>query len=114
MRPTLADRVGHILDAIDKIKSAVASHTRDSFAKDVFMRLAVERLLQVVSEASRFIPDDIKNRSTDINWRALADLGNLLRHAYHRTDADMLWEMIEHDLTPLETFIQIIAQEQKP
>jgi uncharacterized protein with HEPN domain len=32
----------------------------------------------------------------------------------HRTDADLMWEMIEHDLPPLETFIRTIAEEQKP
>jgi uncharacterized protein with HEPN domain len=114
VRPTLADRIGHILDATDKIGTAVAGRTLDNFAKDIFMRLAVERLLQVVSEASRFIPDDIKAKNPTINWRGLADLGNWLRHAYHRTDADLMWEMIEHDLPPLETFIRTIAEEQKP
>ena len=114
MRPTLADRTSHILDAADKIKTAVVGRTRESFAEDILIRLAVERLLQVISEASRFIPDDIKARNTAINWRGLADLGNWLRHAYHRTDADLLWNMIEDDLPPLETFIRTIAQEQKP
>lgn len=78
------------------------------------MRLAIERLLQVVSEASRFIPDDVKAKNPAINWRGLADLGNWLRHAYHRTDADLLWDMIEDDLPPLETFIRTIAEEPKP
>jgi uncharacterized protein with HEPN domain len=114
VRPTLADRIGHILDAAGKIRIAVAGHTRDSFSKDIFMRLAVERLLQVVSEASRFIPDDLKAKNPAINWRGLADLGNWLRHAYHSTDANLLWDMIEDDLPPLETFIRTIAEERKP
>lgn len=114
MRPTPADRIGHILDAIGKIKIAVVGHTRDSFAKDIFMRLAVERLLQVVSEASRFIPDDVKVKAPAINWRGLADLGNWLRHAYHQTDAGLLWAMIEDDLPPLEIFMRTISQESKP
>ena len=92
----------------------MAGRTRDSFTKDIFIRLAVERLLQVISEASRFIPDDIKEQNPNINWRGLADLGNWLRHAYHRTDADLLWDMIKDDLPPLETFIRTIAEEQKP
>jgi uncharacterized protein with HEPN domain len=114
VRPTLPDRIGHILDATNKIRAAVAGRTRDSFAEDIFIRLAIERLLEVISEASRFIPADIKAKGPAINWRGLADLGNWLRHAYHRTDADLLWDMIENDLEPLETFIRTIAEEQKP
>ena len=112
--PTFSDRIGHILDAIDKIKKGVTGHTRDSFAQDMFMRLAVERLLEVISEASRFIPNEVKTKNPIINWRGLADLGNRLRHAYHQTDAGLLWAMIEHDLPRLETFIQAISQEPKP
>ncbi|HEY3679431.1 MAG TPA: HepT-like ribonuclease domain-containing protein [Bradyrhizobium sp.] len=43
----------------------------------------------------------MKDRESGINWRRLADLGNWLRHAYHRTDAGLLWVMIQDDLEPL-------------
>jgi uncharacterized protein with HEPN domain len=111
VRPTLPDRLGHIVDAIDKIKAIVAGHTRESFAGDLIIRLAVERLLEVISEASRFIPPAVAAKEPAINWRGLADLGNWLRHAYHRTDADLLWEMIETDLDPLRAFVQSIMGE---
>jgi len=52
----------------------------------MMLRLAVERLLETISEALRHIPVDMKAKEPKINWRRLADLGNWLRHAYHRTD----------------------------
>ncbi|WP_245474812.1 DUF86 domain-containing protein [Bradyrhizobium sp. Leo121] len=97
---------------IDDIRRIVAGHTRESFANDLVIRLAVERLL--ISEASRFIRIDLKAQEPRINWRALADLGNWLRHAYHRTDADLLWSMVEDDLEPLKNFAEQIAKEAKP
>ncbi|MGY3605003.1 MULTISPECIES: HepT-like ribonuclease domain-containing protein [unclassified Bradyrhizobium] len=114
MRPTSADRIDHILIAIDDIRRIVAGHTRESFANDLAIRLAVERLLEIISEASRFIPIDLKAQEPRINWRALADLGNWLRHAYHRTDADLPWSMVEDDLEPLKNFAEQIAKEAKP
>lgn len=87
MRPTVSDRIGHIASAIANIQHILAGQTRDSFANDLVIRLAVER--EVISEASRFIPSDQKAREPGINWRGLADIGNWLRHAYHRTDADL-------------------------
>nr|WP_245311052.1 DUF86 domain-containing protein [Bradyrhizobium valentinum] len=77
------------------------------------MRMAVERLLEIISEASRSIPSDVKAQEPTINWRRLADLGNWLRHAYHRTDAGLLWAMIEDDLEPLNAFVQRVTGELK-
>jgi uncharacterized protein with HEPN domain len=67
VRPTLADRIDHIAVAIDNIRRILAGHTRESFANDLVVRLAVERLLEVISEASPFIPPDLKGKARTIN-----------------------------------------------
>lgn len=113
VQPTVSDRIGHIANAIGNIQEIVAGQTRDSFTNDLVMRMAVERLLEIISEASRFIPPDMQAKEPAINWRRLADLGNWLRHAYHRTDAGLLWVMIEDDLEPLRAFVERIARETK-
>jgi uncharacterized protein with HEPN domain len=113
VQPTIADRIGHIAVAISSVRKIVAGQTLESFADDLAMRLAVERLFEIISEASRFIPSDIKDRESGINWRRLADLGNWLRHAYHRTDAGLLWVMIQDDLEPLQICIERLAKEFK-
>ena len=113
VQPTISDRIGHIVNAIGDIREIVAGQTHDSFANNLVMRMAVERLLEIISEASRFIPPDMQAQEPGINWRRLADLGNWLRHAYHRTDAGLLWVMIEDDLEPLQIFVERIARELK-
>lgn len=110
MQPTSADRFEHIATAIGNIRKITNGLTRESFANDLVVRLAVERLLEVISEASRHIPTEAKAQEPTIHWRRLADLGNRLRHAYHETDAGLLWEMIQTDLEPLGRFIERIAK----
>lgn len=78
------------------------------------LRLAVERLFEIISEASRFIPEDLKAKSANIPWRRIADLGNWLRHAYHRIDADILWNIAENDLAQLKRFVEQICNQNKP
>jgi uncharacterized protein with HEPN domain len=63
VQPTLADRIGHIASAIDNIRRILAGYTRESFASDLVIRLAVERLFEIISEASRFIPPELKAES---------------------------------------------------
>jgi uncharacterized protein with HEPN domain len=111
VRPTIAERLEHIATAISNIRQFTTSHTRETFERDLAIRLAVERLLEVISEASRHIPDEAKSQGRHIDWRRLADLGNRFRHAYHETDAGLLWIMIENDLEPLDRFIERISKE---
>jgi uncharacterized protein with HEPN domain len=64
------------------------------------------------SEASRHIPEELRAEEQNIPWQRLADLGNWLRHACHRIDADILWNIAQNDLEPLERFVtRIIASE---
>jgi uncharacterized protein with HEPN domain len=112
VRPTLGDRLAHILTAIEDIRAALAGLSLADFTADPIRRLAVERLLEIISEASRYIPDDLKAAEKNISWRAMADLGNVLRHAYHRVDAGILWEIVENDLEPLRRFVDQVIQDE--
>jgi uncharacterized protein with HEPN domain len=114
MPPTLADRVRHILEAILHIERALADTGYEQFAGDLFLRLAVERLLEIISEASRKIPADVKAKEPDIAWQQMADLGNRLRHAYHQIEPEILWRIANEDLAPLKRFVErIVRDEQK-
>ena len=106
MPPTLADRLQHILEAIADVQALLTGHDLESFADDRLLRLAVERALEIVSEASRHIPEDLKQQQADTNWRALADLGNRLRHAYHRVDPELLWEIAMDRLPTLRARVE--------
>jgi uncharacterized protein with HEPN domain len=112
MPPTLADRVRHILEAIVHIERALAEIDYQQFADDLFLCLAIERLLEIISEASRKIPTDIKAEAPDIPWQQMADLGNRLRHAYHRIEPEILWRIAHEDLTPLKWFIERIIRDE--
>ena len=109
MQPTVGERIAHINDAIDNIREALAEQTKASFTDNMMLRFAVERLLEIISEASRHIPPEMKAKEPNINWRRLADLGNWLRQAYHRTDPGILWDMVENDLEVLKIFVERIA-----
>ena len=62
----------------------LANNSLEDFATDLPLRLAVERALEIICEATRQISDNIKARQSAIDWQRMVDFGNLLRHAYHR------------------------------
>ena len=65
-------------------------------------RQLVERNFEILSEASRRLPNEYKDREVQIPWRAIAGIGNVLRHDYHETYPTVLWDTCEKDLKPLK------------
>jgi uncharacterized protein with HEPN domain len=109
--PTLADRVSHILETIEEIERALAGKSLQGFKSDRLLRAAVERLLEIVCEASRYIPEEVKRRDPSLPWPRMIDFGNRLRHAYHQVDAEIVWGVVARDLAPLKAFAEKIVRE---
>jgi uncharacterized protein with HEPN domain len=86
-------RIEDIADAIAQIELLVDAANFVDFSSDRVKRAAFERFLEIISEASRHIPDTYKTEHSHIPWRRIADIGNHLRHAYQRIDAQILWDI---------------------
>jgi uncharacterized protein with HEPN domain len=95
-------RLRDIVDAIGYIRSDLDNVTLEAFAGDRQKRWQVERGLEIVSEASRHLPADMKARHPEIPWRKVAGIGNVLRHEYTRVAADALWRLVRDDLAVLD------------
>jgi uncharacterized protein with HEPN domain len=104
LRPRLDD----ILENIDIAKGAVATHDLASFTADPVLRLAIERAIEIISEAARHIPTEVCDKHPNIPWRNIFAIGNKLRHEYHRVDPDIIWDVATVHLADLRTAIQSI------
>jgi uncharacterized protein with HEPN domain len=96
-----------ILQAIANIETDTAGLEFEAFAADRRVRQLVERNLEILSEASRRIPDRFKALEPDIPWRDIAGIGNILRHDYGEERPDILWG-VRHRLASLEAAIRRI------
>lgn len=93
--------VDHMLEAIANIETDTAGYDFEKFRKDRRVRQLVERNLEIISEASRRLPEAAKNAEGQIPWRDIAGIGNVIRHDYHDTYPSVLWETCTNDLQPL-------------
>jgi uncharacterized protein with HEPN domain len=62
---------------------------------------AVIRCLEIISEASRRLADDVKERHPDIEWGQVAAAGNFYRHIYQDVRDDIIWKTVQQSLEPL-------------
>jgi uncharacterized protein with HEPN domain len=106
MPPTAEDRLLDILEAIAEIDKMLAGCRLEQFTADKMRRMATERYLEVICETARRLPDTVKQDERDIDWRKMNDFGNRLRHAYHETDATIVWDIIQNHLPRLNSFVK--------
>ena len=99
---TATPRLCDIIEAIERIHSQTDGITLEAFEADWLRRWAVERGIEIISEASRHLPEAMKARHPEIPWRKVAGIGNVLRHEYERTAPEVLWGVAHEDLPPLE------------
>ena len=106
MPPSVEDRLRDILEAIAEIENILAGMDLQQFGSDNLRRAASERYLEIVCEAARNLPDQIKQTASDIDWRKMNDFANVLRHAYHATNVDIVWDVIQNHLPSLRIFVE--------
>jgi uncharacterized protein with HEPN domain len=109
MSRTVLPAIDDILDAIAGIERAVANKSFQDFESDWLLRRAIERAIEIISEASRRIPPKLKQTRPEIPWRDVETIGNILRHEYHTVSNPIIWGVVQSDLPPLKAAIIAIA-----
>ena len=66
---------------------------------------AVTRCLEIISEASRRLPDEVKERHETVPWKRMAGAGNVYRHDYEDVAAHYVWDTLQKDLPLLRGIV---------
>jgi uncharacterized protein with HEPN domain len=90
----------HMLDCIQRIDEYVES--KKQFYSSRLVQDAVVRNLQVMSESSQRLPEEIKKNYPDIPWKNISGFRNILVHDYLGVDLNVIWSVVEQELPGLE------------
>jgi len=96
-----AQRLRDILDNIDAIGEFSADMEYDAFRADRKTLYAVTRALEIISEATKRLPAEIKDCYPEIDWIAVAAAGNIYRHEYESVDEKLVWHTVQQGLEGL-------------
>jgi uncharacterized protein with HEPN domain len=99
---SLIPRLTDIIEAIERIHAVLGDVPLDVFEADWQRQWLVERGVEIVSEASHRLADELKARHPEIPWQKVAGIGNLLRHDYESIAAPVIWKLAQADLPALE------------
>lgn len=101
----------HILDATKSIQVQLEGITKEQFADSELLQGFVERKLEIIGEATKRIPDDIKMTYPNIPWKDMAGMRDILIHQYTEVDNDIVWKTISQKIPPLREQIELILNE---
>jgi uncharacterized protein with HEPN domain len=101
----VATALNDILHHIALAERFVEGLDRAAFLEDTRTVYAVTRCLEIISEASRRLPDGLKARHSSIDWRRMAGAGNVYRHDYEDVAAQIVWDTVQLALPPLRTVV---------
>ena len=104
----------HILDAIADLRSILGERAVEEIAADRTRRYAAERCVEIISEASRRIPEDWKAEYPSVPWIEIAAIGNILRHHYEDVDLAIIVELCGRHLGDLERVTEALLDKYDP
>lgn len=91
-----------ILESIRLIKNYVENMGFDDFKNDRKTIDAVVRNFEIIGEASRFIPDEIKEKYENVDWKGIVGLRNRIAHEYFDISLSIVWHIVMKELPTLE------------
>lgn len=102
-----------VIDSIDKIYEFIKGINYHKFLEDEKTNCAVVRKLEIIGEAVKNIPPQIRHNYPDIPWKEIAGMRDIISHVYFGIDYTIVWKVVKKRLPELKKSMQAILEEQQ-
>ena len=111
MSTEFLDYVEDILDAMDKAEILLEDVTYNQFESDFRINFAVVRALEIIGEATKRLPMDLRRQYPRIPWKGMAGMRDRIIHGYDNVDLQIVWDVVKQDIPPVKPQIQLILED---
>ncbi|MGC9424043.1 HepT-like ribonuclease domain-containing protein [Vibrio sp.] len=111
MKREIGDYIQDIIDSLDKIMKFVEGMSYDDFEHDDKTVFAVVRALEIIGEAVKNIPDEVRERYPEIPWKDMAGMRDKLIHSYFGLRLERVWETVQEEIPPLKPLFERIEKD---
>ncbi|MHC1623202.1 MAG: HepT-like ribonuclease domain-containing protein [Candidatus Methanospirareceae archaeon] len=106
MKREIGDYIQDIIDAMNKAKKFVEGMEYEDFIRDDKTIFAVIRVIEVIGEAVKNIPEDVKKEYPEIPWREMAGMRDKLIHGYFGVNLKRVWKTVNEEIPPLKPLFE--------
>ncbi|AFZ50585.1 HepT-like ribonuclease domain-containing protein [Dactylococcopsis salina] len=99
-----------IINSIEKIQNYTANLTYENLCEDDKTLDAVVHNLLIIGEATKQIPNSVRIKYSQIEWKQIAGLRDVIAHSYFSINSKLVWDIIQTKLDPLQSCIQQILE----
>ena len=104
------ERLLDIRDAIGRIRSRMPADY-EAFAEDELVQVWALYHLQIIGEAVRALSEPLKEKHAEVPWRKIVGMRNVLIHTYFQTEIELVWAVLEQDLSSLDETVKAMLEE---
>jgi uncharacterized protein with HEPN domain len=98
MKRVYDDYLRDMLENAERAIAFVQDMGFDEFSEDEKSIYAVVRALEIIGEAARQVPEDVRAANPEIQWREVAGMRNKLMHEYFGVNTKVVWRTVQEDL----------------
>ena len=114
MSDEFLDYVEDMLDAMEKAELLLEGVTYEQFEGDFRINFAVVRALEIVGEAAKRLPSDLRRQYPGVPWKVMAGMRDRIIHGYDVVDLQIVWDVVKRDIPQVKPQIQkILADHQE-